>query len=41
MEKEKMKINFLGFNIECENPSKITVAIVAMVLIFLTVIIIL
>lgn len=40
MKKEKMKISFLGFNIECENPSKITVAIVAMVLIFLAVIII-
>lgn len=37
MQKEKLKINFLGFNIETENPSKTTVVIVAMVLLFLAV----
>lgn len=38
MQKEKLKINFLGFNIEAENPSKKTVVIVGMVLLFLAVI---
>lgn len=35
MKKEKLKINFLGFNIECENPSLISFAIIAIVLLFL------
>ncbi|HET6242982.1 MAG TPA: hypothetical protein VFF35_00515 [Bacteroidia bacterium] len=39
--KEKVKINFIGFNIECENPSMRTVVIVAMALIFLAIVIIL
>lgn len=37
MKKEKLKINFMGFNIEVENPTKTTVVIVGMVLLFLTV----
>jgi hypothetical protein len=39
MRKEKLKINFLGFNIETENPGTKTVVIVAMVLLFLVVIV--
>jgi hypothetical protein len=35
MRKEKLKISFLGFNIEAEEPSKKTVTIVGMVLLFL------
>ena len=38
MRKEKLKIKFLGFNIEAENPSTITVVIVGMVLLFLALI---
>ena len=37
MKKEKLKISFGKFNIEVENPTKTTVIIVAMVLMFLTV----
>ena len=36
---EQMKINFSGFGIECVNPNKTTVIIVAMVLVFFAVII--
>lgn len=39
MKKEKLTIKFLGFKIETENPTQTTVIIVAMVLLFLTLLI--
>lgn len=41
MKNEKVKISFWGFSIVVENPSKTTVTIVKIVLIFLTIIVLL